>query len=383
MNGHLHIGGVEKSLISLLKVIDYSQHQVDLLLLEDLGEYVQEIPKEVRLIYYDLKPTYGSVRKVLKEAISSRNYKRFLSKIIITAAKKINADYLKFLPMPDALAKNYDCAIAYRVGMPLDIVGFVIKARVKLVWWHHGEFDYSENQTKAWNIVFRKMNRIVCVSEGSKKMIAQHFPEHKKKMCVIPNIVIPSDIYRDSEEFNPYKDLSQKNILVSIGRMSPEKHMVDTVEVMKSLTENGFHNLIWFLVGDGEEMDSIKDKIREYGLEDYFCLVGNQSNPYPYIKGADVFVHPSRVESQGICVLEAMALNKLCVVVRSMGTDEFVINGYNALKADPSIDSLVKVVEYALKYKDSMDFQNNQLNTVNQFLPDINVPKLFSLITRT
>lgn len=36
-NGHLGIGGVEKSLVDLLKSIDYSKHQVDLLLFEGLG----------------------------------------------------------------------------------------------------------------------------------------------------------------------------------------------------------------------------------------------------------------------------------------------------------------------------------------------------------
>ena len=47
INGHLNAGGVERSLVDILKHMDYTKYAVDLLLLEDTGDYAVELPPEV------------------------------------------------------------------------------------------------------------------------------------------------------------------------------------------------------------------------------------------------------------------------------------------------------------------------------------------------
>ena len=44
INGHLNVGGIEKSLVDLLNWIDYSRYDIDLLLLEGKGDYVESLP---------------------------------------------------------------------------------------------------------------------------------------------------------------------------------------------------------------------------------------------------------------------------------------------------------------------------------------------------
>ena len=65
VNGHLNVGGVEKSLVDLLKAIDYDKYEVDLVLFEELGDYIDEIPKEVNIKFYDLTNTYGAFLKCI------------------------------------------------------------------------------------------------------------------------------------------------------------------------------------------------------------------------------------------------------------------------------------------------------------------------------
>lgn len=382
VNGHLHIGGVEKSLLNLLKAFDYSQHQVDLLLVEDLGEFRDEIPSQVRVFYYDLKPTYGSVCGVLDSALSSKNYKLVWRKLVITAGNKLSKGFLRGLDLPTELRQTYDCAIAYRVGIPLDLVSYVVKAKVKCVWWHHGEFDYPEAIVKTWRNSFNRVDRIVCVSEASRKMIKPFFPGLEKKMCVVPNMIIPEEIQRLAEAYNPYKREKEKEIIVSVGRMSAEKHMIDTVDVMNALVKKGYEDLLWYLVGDGIERQTIEKRIREYKLENYFRLVGNQVNPYPYINYADLYVHPSWVESQGICVLEAMALGKKCVVVHSEGTDEFVEDGVNAIQAARSIQDLSEKIERTIFHNKTLDFKIEQQETIKRFSPSSVLSIVYSIIER-
>ena len=65
VNGHLNVGGVERSLVDLLKYIDYDKYEVDLVLFEELGDYIDEIPANVNVIFYDLTKTYGSLFKCI------------------------------------------------------------------------------------------------------------------------------------------------------------------------------------------------------------------------------------------------------------------------------------------------------------------------------
>ena len=382
VNGHLHIGGVEKSLINLLQTIDYSQHQVDLLLLEDLGEFLDQVPFQVHVIYFDLKPTYGSAKEVVLRAIRKRDFTLARQKIVLTLANRISKYCFRGMKVPKELEKSYDCAIAYRVGMPLDLVSYAIDAKIKCVWWHHGAFDYSNKEVYAWNKAFNHIDHIVCVSNASKRMIEPFFPGMEMKMCVVPNMIIPEEIQKMSSAYNPYENVIGESILISVGRLSAEKHMADAVEAMRQLVAKGYDNIVWYLLGDGPERDAIENKIYEYSLQKHFQLIGNQVNPYPYIKNADVFVHPSWTESQGICVLEAMALKKTCVVVRSEGTDEFVIDNYNAIQSERTIDSLVEAIEKVINSND-IDLSNGQRLTVEKYTPEAIWPEIKGLFTET
>ena len=79
-------------------------------------------------------------------------------------------------------------------------------------------------------------------------------------------------------------------------------------------------------------------------VSDVFIFEGNQPNPYPFLKNADLFVHPSYVESQGLVVLEAMALGVPCVVTKSLGPCEFIEDGVNGILTEQSPVSLAEKV---------------------------------------
>ena len=379
-NGHLNSGGVEVSLLNLLNSIDYSKHQVDLLLFEEYGELSDRIPDDVNVILFDLTKTYGSFKKTILRAIKNRDFTTLFSKIIISLTSRISIKFNFLFKFLRIVEKKYDCAIAYRVGFPADYIGYAVKAKKKLVWWHHGEFNYSDDTVKKWKKVFSKYDKMICVSECTQNMMMSRFVELQDKIEIVPNMVICDDIQRRSVKFNPYVDVVRKKILVSIGRFSREKHMKDIVYVADKIKRISDKDFVWYLVGDGVEKEEAEAKSCELGLQNQLVFVGNQANPYPYINYADVFVHTSYVESQGIAVLEAMVLNKVSVVVRSAGTNEFVKNGVNAIQAEQSIDDLAEKVLYALKNLENLDFSKGQKDTVNMFSPDKIMKRFYSLI---
>ena len=363
-NGHLHIGGVEKSLVNFLHAIDYSKYEVDLLLFEGSGELLSEIPKEVSVIQCDLTPTYGSFFQVIKNGL--KDYKVIWRKAVITLANKANQRYLRFLIKP----KEYDIALAYRVGTPMDYVSYGVKAKKRFFWWHHGEFCYPEYQVRHWQRSAQQMDGMICVSNSIKEIVKPYFDSFVKEIIVIPNMI---SIQNTTEEIRNKESDDISYMVVSVGRLSEEKHMIDCVLAAKKLVEDGYHNLLWYVLGDGPEKERISNEIIYNRLQGVVLCLGNNSNPYTYMKNADLIVHPSYVESQGMTVLEAMALKKLVVAVGSNGVNEYAIDHYNSLIAEKNLDSLVEKIEEAfnLNEDDRISICEAAERTANRYSSDV------------
>ena len=61
----LHCGGAEKSIVTLLKNIDYKLNQVDLILIKKGGEFEKFIPNEVSVIYKDATTSSSFFKRIL------------------------------------------------------------------------------------------------------------------------------------------------------------------------------------------------------------------------------------------------------------------------------------------------------------------------------
>ena len=70
----------------------------------------------------------------------------------------------------------------------------------------------------------------------------------------------------------------------------------------------------WYIIGFGTDENLIKEKIKEFNMQDNIILLGKKENPYPYIKGCDIYVQPSRYEGKSVAVREAQILNKPVVI---------------------------------------------------------------------
>ncbi|NHM29267.1 glycosyltransferase [Neobacillus terrae] len=380
VNGHLNVGGVENSLLNVLKSIDYNDYEVDLILFEYLGDYANEVPQEVNIIYFDLSKSYGPIKQCILDNIKKRNWFALCLRIIFLLEKIIGEKAL-FLAKPlFNLPKNYDCAIAYRVGICTDFVGYIINSKKKITWWHDGTFDFPYKLIKRWIKVFKKFDKIIAVSDSSKKMLLSNIHGINNKTITIPNIINVNDIQLKANDTTIYDINDNENItLLSVGRLSPEKGMINCVHACKKLVDNGYY-VKWYLIGEGTQRTEIERCIEEYHLENHLFLLGATSNPYPYIKNAYIYVHPSLVESLSISVLEALALNIPVIVAKSMGPMEFIRHGENGLLVDPTPKGLYKgilsLIEdeklYNLLKKDKSDVLKN-------YSPEVIMKKIYDL----
>ena len=268
---------------------------------------------------------------------------------------------------------HYDCVIGFRPGICSDLAAYSVQADRKITWWHHGEFNVD---CAAYGDMCSKMNAVAVVSQSCKAMLQEKLPELESKLVCIPNMLDAVAIGQKAGN-SPYTgDMLH---IVSVGRLAPEKHFENVFPAAKALRQAGI-DFAWHVIGDGPERSKLETLIAENDLKDHVILDGSKTNPYPYMKYADLFVHPSYVESQGLTVLEAMALNVPCVVTKSRGPCEFIEDGVNGLLTEQSPESLTEKVLSILT--DKTLFQSIKENTVcpEQFAPDRVMKQIEELI---
>ncbi len=375
INGHLNTGGVEKALLDVLRHIDYERYEVDLLLLEELGDYAPQIPSQVRVILRSLQGTYGSLPKCLLRCVAQRDWFSLRMRLILLRTKFFGQRHIAAAEQLLLGGKTYDCVIGFRPGICTQIAAFACEAQRRITWWHHGEINVEPSGYLETALACHK---VVAVSESCRQMLARAFPEAENRMTVIPNMLDVEAISQKAEQGESYTAEKMVHI-VSVGRLAEEKHFENAIWAAKKLKEEGI-SVQWHLVGDGVLREALRQKVKDAGVGDCFTLEGNQPNPYPYLKNADLFVHPSYVESFGIVVAEAMALGLPCVVTKSLGPCEFIEDGVNGLLTEQSAQSLAeKVLEILQKRK---LYEKIKANTAcpERFLPENVMGKIDELL---
>lgn len=358
----MEVGGVERSLISMLNNFDYINNEVDLMLYSHTGDFMPMLNDKVNLL--DEINQYSTFRKSIGETIKQGNLILGLTRVLSKFLAKVNgksknlSEYgiyqmqlmwkyaLPFLPKLD---KEYDIAISYL--WPHYFVAEKVKAKRKIAWIHT---DYSTIETdikmdlKMWN----KFDYIMAVSEECKSAFIKKYPKLKDKVKVMENITSPEFIRKMTEEDieeDIKKDDSFK--LVSVARLSHAKGIDNAVKALKLLHDRGLTNIKWYVVGYGGDEEMIRKIIKENNLEDSFILLGKKINPYPYINAGDIYVQPSRYEGKAVTVGEAQILGKPVIITNYTTSKSQVRENIDGYICELSIEGIANGIEKLYKDK--------------------------------
>ena len=99
-----------------------------------------------------------------------------------------------------------------------------------------------------------------------------------------------------------------------------------------------------------------------------------QSNPYPYIAQADLYVQPSRYENYSVVILEAMVLGKPILATVPAAAIQ-IQSGENGLLCEPNPESIARGIEYLYLHREEMNkyvqvLKENSLEKQNQAIMD-------------
>jgi glycosyltransferase involved in cell wall biosynthesis len=114
-----------------------------------------------------------------------------------------------------------------------------------------------------------------------------------------------------------------------VGRVEPGKGQHRVIDALAVLADRGVAASVC-VVGSwkdpGYDLELMR-RARAAGVADRVELVGEQSNPYPFVAAADVCVTPSTLEAFGRTTLEYMILGKPVVAANTGGSAELVEPG--------------------------------------------------------
>ncbi|MGG0889751.1 glycosyltransferase [Cytobacillus horneckiae] len=339
----LECAGAEKSLVTLLSLLNYSKYSVDLMLFGHGGELEKLVPNEVNILE-PLKYTefsnmnlseaiYYSIANVnINLLIARMKYSMSIRKKKYSNAQKARVFWKSISNVIENNPKTYDIAISYAQGVPTFYVAEKIKAKKKYAW-VNVSYRLEENDKVFQRKYYNLYDKIVAVSDSTKEVFAETFPEYSERIEVIYDINNPKLISGMAGIGKSYEDDYDGLRILTIGRLAQQKGYDMALEACKMLKEKG-HKFRWYVLGKGPLEKVIKEKIKEYNLIENFILLGVKANPYPYIKNADIYVQTSRFEGFGLAIAEARMLNIPIVTTKFDAVFNQMIDGENGLVVD-------------------------------------------------
>lgn len=327
----LGCGGAEKSLISLLPLIDYKNYNVDLLIVSRGRVFEKYVPMQVHIVP---RITYNSFLKRVGQICFSLQLR--LNKTIHPAEIMWKCMNKSIMPYN----RVYDVAIAYQQGFPTFFVSQKVTAKKKIAWINADVYKagYDMNWCRQF---YKKMDHIILVSSLLKDKLCDKLPEFKDKYHCVYDVINPElicSMAEDDDEDLRYFDHTVYNI-VTVGRLVPPKNHILAVDTAAILDKKGI-NFKWFFVGEGEMRKSIEKRISENCLEEKVILLGMKENPYPFIKKADIYVQTSTFEGFGLTIAEAKILGKPIISTNFDVVNNQIKDGENGLIAHMTPNSV-------------------------------------------
>ena len=362
----LHSGGAEKSLISLLQALDYTQYDVDLFLFRREGLFLPLVPPEVRVLDAgeDYRMFDGDARAATRFFLKRGKFVTVLRRYLyaramrLPQAQRVEQSW-KYLSSMLPHLSGYDDAIAYLEGTSTYYVMDRVRALRKIVYLHI-DYDFIQESAAMDTPYYQRADALVSVSEGCCDKAVQYFPFLKGRVVYLANIVSPAFIRRMAQEDAVFPDAGDSTILLTIGRLADQKRLDRAVRACAILHRRGL-DVHWYVIGTGLLENALREQARAEGVEDRFILLGERSNPYPYIRLCDVYVQTSQYEGKSIAVDEAKCLAKPIVVTNFETVYDQITDGVNGVIVPMEPEAIADAIERLLHAKETRETLSRNL----------------------
>lgn len=332
-------GGAERVSLTIAKLLDPLEFDVKVLIIgRSKGEILNFVPERFEVFY-----------------IRTRNIWDFTTCKLVRFFKKIH-------PIIVFSSLMY---LNTRVIMAAKIVGG-IKTIIRN---NNGLQDLRFDNVFLIKKLYPKADELILQTDEMKDEIMNYVKLDEKRVHVIFNPVDVESIDGNLKDVSNPFDSNFVNY-VFVGRI----HYCKGIDVLLSafaelIKENKRCRL--YIVGKIDESNSyylkLRGQIQDLQIEDNVIWTGFTTNPYQYIKFADCFVLPSRVEGLPNVLLDAMYLRTPVVATRSVPVIDRIVSAERGIVVD--VDDPVELktaMTKAINLKIDTRFQESSVDELGK-----------------
>lgn len=359
VNSHFGMGGIESALVSMANIL-CERYEVDLLMYYPEGPIKERLDPRVNIIdsCFALKAMGMSVPQALK----SKNILIILFRILGSVWSAVFSNRLPIWLATKIQPKllGYDLAIAYRPETFKKSLGSgyvrvmcrCTEAKVKAAWIHFDSHNF-DNDRKFNLKYYDEADIVVGVSESVAAAFKDVNPSLAHKTDYCRNFIEFEKLFKKSEEVQQIAYPEGKFICFSASRLGPEKGFLRAISALSPVMKE--HNdIMWYIAGDGKERSKIEEAIKENGLQERIILLGNQNNPYPYMKNADLYFSLSFHEAAPVVYAEAKALGVPVFTTETSSSREMLNDGQEDFICENSEDGIRLKFSEIMKERDKI-----------------------------
>lgn len=335
-----HGGGAEHMVINMANEFTRRGYAVDLLALHTNGHYKNIISAEVRVV------SLNKTRALTAIPALARYMRKEKPDIFLSAMPHLNI--VTLLSRVLAFQKKTATVITERNFFSISLKnGNVIKNKVMIA---------------LVRCLYPLADKIVGISEGVAKDIAGYIPGSEKKVIWIHNPVITDETMAllDEAISDPWLDRDDSPVLITSGRLVPQKDQKTLLEAFALLRRNKAARLI--ILGDGPLRAELQSQALALGIGNDIYFPGFVENPIAYMKKSSLFVMSSAWEGFCNVIVEAL-LCGLPVVSTDCpsGPAEILDHGaYGLLTPVGNAAALARAMEFSLNQKHDPEKQKRR-----------------------
>ena len=208
----------------------------------------------------------------------------------------------------------------------------------KIVYTRHSVFEPTGFFTKpVGKLVNRVITALTCsqsiaVCKAAKKNQTDTGVPAKKITVVYNGVeALPAPTPEQKAAARKQFGLLEDDIVFSISaRLNPVKGHKYLVEAVSKLSDR--NHLKFLIAGNGPEEESLKQMVKEKGLQDCIIFTGFLSDVAPLLYATDVLLNCSYgTEACSLAILEAYSLGIPCIATDYGGNPELVQTGLNGI----------------------------------------------------
>ena len=340
---NMDLGGIEKALLNLVNRIDTEKYDIEIVLEEKKGIFLNKIKPEI----------------VVRECRVSNN-KNIIFRKFINVTRKLIFKIFNY--------HNYNFSCCYTT-YSYSSSKLALMASTNTAFYVHNDYRTIYKEDNEFYQFFNsreidKYRRIIFVSNENREGFVKKYPELKKKCQVFNNFINTEEIIKQSEEKIKEKKNKNHTLFMFVGRLDDDaKKISRQINLVREI-----EGIDLWIVGDGPDRHKYEQEVKENKLEKRVTFMGKKANPFPYMKEADYVILTSDYEGFPVTYLEAITLNKEIITTFPTSDDQIDINKYGHVISRDQ-DKMVEQVKDILKKKKAkqeIDLEAGQIARMKQ-----------------